>query len=220
MRAKLFLALPAFMAGALIFGANPAKAALCGSITTIGDLALEPGASCTLTSGWTFTYNPTTTLPLTTFFTFSGSAASTTLSFQADPVNFTTAGQLTYDFSLSAPVSRHLTSYSSSITSSVSAADDGSWGITSAATGQQALGTYSSPNGVTSTKTYSNTTTLSDSFTGVFALKSGEFTQFTSSFTSALNPPPPSGVPGPVPVLGAGAAFAFSRRLRRRISAV
>ena len=220
MRAKLFLALPAFMAGALIFGANPAKAALCGTITTIGDLASEPGASCTLANGWKFTYNPTTTLPLTTFFTFSGGAGSTTLSLQADPVNFSTAGSLEYDFSLSAPASRHLTSYSSAITSSFSAADNGSWGITSAATGQQALGTFSSPNGVTDTKTYSNTTTLSDSFAGVFTLNSGQFTQFTSTFASAPNPTPPSGVPGPVPVLGAGAAFAFSRRLRRRISAV
>ncbi|MFZ9752327.1 MAG: hypothetical protein ACO3B3_02055 [Cyanobium sp.] len=33
-----------------------------------------------------------------------------------------------------------------------------------------------------------------------------------------LNPSPPtSSVPGPLPVLGAGAAFGFSRRLRQRI---
>jgi hypothetical protein len=31
-------------------------------------------------------------------------------------------------------------------------------------------------------------------------------------------PPPPSAVPGPLPLLGVGTAFAFSRRLRRRIA--
>ena len=121
---------------------------------------------------------------------------------------------------MAAPASRHLTAYSASITSSFSNSDNGSWGITSAVTGQQALGTYVSPNGVTGSKTYSDTTTISDSFAGVFALNGGEFTQFTSTFNTAPDPVPPSSVPGPVPVLGAGAAFAFSRRLRRRIAAV
>jgi hypothetical protein len=37
---------------------------------------------------------------------------------------------------------------------------------------------------------------------------SNSFTQFT--------PPPPNGVPAPLPLFGAGAAFSFSRRLRRR----
>jgi len=221
MQKRFLLALPALLSGSLLAGVMPAKAALCSTIITIGDLAVAPGGSCNLASGWTFTYNPSpaTTLPLTTVFTFSGSAASTTLSLQGDPTNFQTPGTFIYNFSLTAPSSRYLTSYSSSITSSVSPVDNGSWGITSAATGLQALGTYASPNGVTGTQTYSGTSQFTDSYAGVFTLNSGEFTQFTSSFTSQAPTPPPSGVPGPLPIFGAGAAFGFSRRLRRRVLA-
>jgi hypothetical protein len=219
MKKNFFFAIPLLVAGSIFTGAAPANAALCSTITTIGGLDAEVGKSCTLASGWTFTYNPTTQLPLSTFFTFSGGAGNTTLSLQADPVNFSTVGSFSYDFSLTAPTGRYLTSYSSSISSSVGPIDEGTWGITSAATGNQALGTYTTPTGVTDSENYTNTTTLSDSFTGVFTLTQGQFTQFSSSFTTAVTPPPASGVPGPVPILGAGAAFAFSRRLRRRIIA-
>jgi hypothetical protein len=44
------------------------------------------------------------------------------------------------------------------------------------------------------------------------------FTSFNVEFTSGAPVPPPSLVPGPLPLLGAGAAFGFSRRLRRRIN--
>jgi hypothetical protein len=33
-----------------------------------------------------------------------------------------------------------------------------------------------------------------------------------------IGPPPAAAVPGPLPLLGAGAAFGFSRRLRRRVA--
>ena len=35
--------------------------------------------------------------------------------------------------------------------------------------------------------------------------------------TATLAPPPPAAVPGPLPLLGVGAAFGMSRRLRRKI---
>ena len=35
--------------------------------------------------------------------------------------------------------------------------------------------------------------------------------------TYSITPGPASEVPGPLPILGAGAAFGFSRRLRHRI---
>jgi hypothetical protein len=44
--------------------------------------------------------------------------------------------------------------------------------------------------------------------------------RFVNSFTQRSTfIPPPSDVPGPLPVLGAGAAFGFSRRLRSRLKA-
>jgi MYXO-CTERM domain-containing protein len=51
-------------------------------------------------------------------------------------------------------------------------------------------------------------------------LASGQITGITNTFTTtAPTPPPASGVPGPLPLLGAGAAFGFSRRIRSRIKA-
>ena len=49
----------------------------------------------------------------------------------------------------------------------------------------------------------------------------GAFVTFNSWATASLAPPPaPSGVPGPLPLFGAAAAFSMSRRLRRRIQLV
>jgi len=40
---------------------------------------------------------------------------------------------------------------------------------------------------------------------------------FTNTFRQSFGGEPPEGVPGPLPLLGAGAAFGFSRRLRSRL---
>lgn len=66
------------------------------------------------------------------------------------------------------------------------------------------------------------------------ASSTSELLEFTPNSTSGANAPfllldgvsitengaPPASVPGPLPLLGAGAAFAWSRRLRRRIHGV
>jgi len=44
---------------------------------------------------------------------------------------------------------------------------------------------------------------------------SGTYNNFSTKFTQ--QPAPPQGVPGPLPLLGIGAAFGFSRKLRNRI---
>lgn len=51
-----------------------------------------------------------------------------------------------------------------------------------------------------------------DTYVSTVASPSGQVTGITNTFMSAP-------VPGPLPVLGAGAAFGFSRKLRRRIKA-
>ena len=53
-----------------------------------------------------------------------------------------------------------------------------------------------------------------DSFTGELTVTGGEIQTVQSDIITAANT---TNVPGPLPVLGAGAAFSFSRRLRRRI---
>jgi hypothetical protein len=47
----------------------------------------------------------------------------------------------------------------------------------------------------------------------------GSINSFQNSFTQVERPLPPPTVPGPLPLLGAGAAFGFSRRLRTRVLA-
>ena len=47
----------------------------------------------------------------------------------------------------------------------------------------------------------------------------GQITGLTNTFLTQAPTPPPSGAPGPLPLLGAGAAFGFSRRIRSRIKA-
>jgi len=63
-----------------------------------------------------------------------------------------------------------------------------------------------------------NSNTISSAFTNTFTVTSNAFTAFDNSLTQKA-PTPPSSVPGPLPILGAGAAFGFSRKLRSRIKA-
>ena len=58
--------------------------------------------------------------------------------------------------------------------------------------------------------------TLSSAFTNRFDVTSQGFTSFDNSVNQRLET---SSVPGPLPILGAGAAFGFSRKLRSRIKA-
>jgi hypothetical protein len=60
------------------------------------------------------------------------------------------------------------------------------------------------------------TQNFTQTFNFDFAANPDSLTQVGGSFT-AKAPTPPSSVPGPVPLLGATAAFAFSRKLRSRI---
>jgi hypothetical protein len=51
-----------------------------------------------------------------------------------------------------------------------------------------------------------------------YLVTTGSINSFQNSFTQREGAPPPQ-VPGPLPLLGAGAAFGFSRRLRTRVLA-
>jgi hypothetical protein len=51
-----------------------------------------------------------------------------------------------------------------------------------------------------------------------YSVTQGSINSFQNSFTQREGSPPPT-VPGPLPLLGAGAAFGFSRRLRTRVLA-
>jgi hypothetical protein len=52
-----------------------------------------------------------------------------------------------------------------------------------------------------------------------YSVTQGSVNSFQNSFTQVEGPGDPETVPGPLPLLGAGAAFGFSRRLRTRVLA-
>lgn len=81
--------------------------------------------------------------------------------------------------------------------------------------------------GFTDWQTYSTTFTATDSFFTLGFEPFGASTGGPGELSPVLllddvqvvdfTPPPPTSVPGPLPVLGAGAAFSWSRRLRRTL---
>jgi len=197
-------------------GANPAQAALCSTITTISDLGA--GNSCTTAGGWIFKLN-----------SFSGFGAADSLSFTGGgtPTSFLTYGILQqagawtsagnpyqFNYTITAPPTRLLASYTSSLTSSVSGlpgGDAGSWDVSG--TPGAAMATFSTPMGMNGNKSYATNLTA-DTFTATMNVTSGQIQSVTSTINTKN---PPSAVPGPLPLLGAGAAFGFSRRLRNRV---
>jgi hypothetical protein len=52
-----------------------------------------------------------------------------------------------------------------------------------------------------------------------YSVTQGSINSFQNSFTQITRDPQEESVPGPLPLLGAGAAFGFSRRLRTRVLA-
>jgi hypothetical protein len=80
------------------------------------------------------------------------------------------------------------------------------------------LGTLTSTDGSNVPQTVIPTNPVTVWVVNSWDVASGDVLQdFKNSYRQVFTGEPPEGVPGPLPILGAGAAFGFSRRLRRRI---
>jgi len=200
-----------------LVNANPAHAAGdCSLITSLSSLGV--GGTCTTVGGWSFTLN-----------SFSGFAGGDNLSFSGGgtatlPLTYGILQQTspwiaagnpyTLGYSITAPSPRLLASYSSSLTSSVSqltGGDSGTWDVTGTPGTSSAI--FSTPTSTNGSKSYS-TNLATDTFTATLLVGSGEIQSVTSTINSKA---PGTTAPGPLPLLGAGAAFGFSRRLRNRV---
>lgn len=169
---------------------------------------------CDTADQFTFTLIPTPTfLPLDTL-----AVNSTATSFTLGLLSNANWGPGTYilNYSITAPPGKVLSNYSSSLTSSVSSVtggDAGTWGVNGA--NGIASSTFSTPNSTNGNKLY-GPKIASDTFTSTLTVTKGVIQSVTST-VNVVDAPPPSEVPGPLPLLGAGAAFGFSRQLRQRV---
>ena len=219
-------------AGVSLLISNPAKAAVsCSTISTIQDLI---NAQSCFSRGATITYTPTLSgFAATDFVTITttgmgtvatGTANSLNFSIQGNPTPYTAPFTGTLNYSLAAPSGRSIVDYTSALSSSANLGNNtGTFDLTGSA--GTAAATYVPFNLATgATKTYASTSVLTDAFTASVGVTQGAIQQFTQSFNFQVTPidppgPGPQGVPGPLPVLGAGIAFGYSRKLRKRIAA-
>jgi hypothetical protein len=81
--------------------------------------------------------------------------------------------------------------------------------------------TYTSNTPIVSSATFNGTTLLGLGFTTTGLIGTWTLDETSESIQVIIGAPTPPGatVPGPLPLLGAGAAFGWSRRLRKRITA-
>ena len=204
-------------AGALgLAGGAPAQAApLCPAANQPLSSFSPTPFTCSTASGFDFTFSA-----------FTGFTAFDTLSINSTSSSFTigvlsdanwSPDTYTLNYSITAPTGKVLNNYTSSLTSSVGSAagsDAGTWTVVGA--NGPALATFSTPNAVNGNVPYSPQIT-SDTFASTLAVSNGVIQSVTSTVNVVDAPPPPSSVPTPLPLLGAGAAFGFSRRIRSRI---
>jgi hypothetical protein len=100
--------------------------------------------------------------------------------------------------------------------STTTAVSDVGSGVDSSKSLSDGTNTVTSGNGINSPAyTYSPTISGPITFTSNIVVTQGLMTQFTDSVMQQATTP----VPGPLPILGAGALFGFSRQLRKRIKA-
>jgi hypothetical protein len=218
---KFALSASIFAASTLSFGIiSPANAAPCMGFYSISQLT-TPGFSCDIGdkeysgftgfsgfapgSGFTFTQNGKS-------HTFQGTGLNAnvgtyTYGFTVALFN-PPAGQAFKSFITDASGSDTGSGFTYNKTLASNAPDTGSSMSSNAATGNMSDFTTPYPSGQIAPVTFSATINV----------LTGTLTGTTDSVNQQLNGT--SEVPGPLPLLGAGAAFGFSRRLRSRIKIV
>ena len=207
----------AFLAAGLLSGAAlssivlaaPLKAAPLCVDGPLSSFAI--GATCTDSQGYDFTF---TSAPVgflaTDQFSFTSLFGNFQYSLQGSTA-YVAPGPYSISYTVARTDGKKLYQYTSGLSTSddtaagifkISAAASGNMSTTNLTTPQTIIGgTNSIPN------------LMSEAFTATLTPTAGNISAVTSMVKSKAMPE----VPGPLPLLGAGAAFGFSRKLRNRV---
>jgi hypothetical protein len=201
-----------FAAGALTFvGTAPARAVACpNSSVQLGTL-IPLSYSCDQ-GNFTFTLTGFTGFVGTDSIAFSNPTADKfTYGIQANAPWTVGGSPYTFSYSVAALApNQKIVSYTSDLSSSVAPGTDaGTWSVTG--NNGPAITSLGTPAATLSTSPILTTAT----FTGSLNVTAGNIQQVNSTITAQTQST--SEVPSPLPILGAGAAFSFSRRIRNRI---
>lgn len=201
--------------GGLFFAAAaPANALTCAD----GTLASLLNSSCTTSQNFTFKLTAYTSFAGADQFSFTNGGTNN-FQYSVQGTNaYTVAGSnysLSYD--LTAPTGRLLSLFTASGSSSVEGSQ-AYYTLTESTQSKTATANIGFPTTIGGTATFSPKITTT-TFTGTLDVNVDNISSITGLVTSVL-PAPASGVPGPLPILGAGCAFGFSRKVRNRIKSV
>jgi len=212
-RSKIALGV-AFAASSLLLGVgSPAKAAACADNTLTGLLA---AGSCTDALGFTFVLNSFTGFDGLDRFAFQSAVNNFQYSLQGASAWSGTGLGLNY--TVTAPATKQFNYYTSNLSSSNDPASDAGNYTIASATQPQAVATFAPPLAATGGLKFYSPKLTTDTFTATLNVTGGTIASVTGVVASQPIPASTS-VPGPLPLLGAAAAFGFSRKVRTRIKA-
>jgi hypothetical protein len=205
-----------------LISANPAQAACSGGASNLpgNTLASLLGGTYSIGNGFCFTLNSYTgfvdsdvLLP-----TSSGIGPATTVSSSPATANWDVAGSprsfnyTIYRFTSDKVIDRYTAVLASDVNTNF---DSGTFTIATNA-GPNIVSNLVNNSSSSVSNNITSPSLTSATFTATLNVTQGVVNNLSAS-TRWSDPTPPSAVPGPLPLLGAGAAFGFSRKLRRRI---
>jgi len=196
-----------------VTGATPVKAAVCpGGSTSFSALPLPPAFTCQQ-GAFNITINSRTGFSDLDGISFSNPNTGA-FTYTVNSNQDWTAGTYALNYTVTAPTAKLLSTFTNNSTSSDSNAAN-TWTVVSQTAPQQ-TGT-STMTGGNGTLASSDLTPdlFSETFIGTLNVTAGDVQSVNFRVNTSNTPP----VPGPLPVLGAAAAFGFSRKVRNRIKA-
>ena len=212
----------ALVGAGLSFGFAAPSYAQGASCVATGNILFAGGYTCTagdkIYSEFTIIEGGATLNSATSLFAISDNDPSHTLSNVGNYSVGTYAFSYKIEILPAALPFREFGTIKTAATSSIVPPPPNTWNKTLAAVPVTApssvVATEASPGGDSPTATFANGI-KSAVFTSTLQVTSGVVTGFSDSMTQDVI----NDVPGPLPILGAGMAFGFSRKLRRRVSA-